>query len=467
MKPQKKEKRRKVRKIVTIQSSESITIAATKMRENGVGCLVVTDCQGKLAGIVTERDMVRGVAGKSADLDKTAVAEIMSRDVISVPSKTYYQRAREVMSAKRIRHLPIVKDGVAVGMFSIRDVMEQQLMQDRLAAEQVIMLSACLRSIDLEEVIHNITSEVPRLFGAQSCTIYLSDGQNEPLVSYNRCLCTEEHLRDIEEEKLSCDKINLFEETPLVCKNLGAQDHRLVIPLSISGVKEARKGTNALNGYLCLCGIDEKTVANKELFKYKVKLVGGLLNAHLSNAWRYRDARIASMTDALTQVGSREFLEDKLEAECSRAKRYNHTFTVAIIDLDNFKGINDTLGHATGDEALRKLAGLMKMQKRRSDILARYGGDEFVIIMPETRAEQGQIFVNRLLIEVRKIEITDKYKLTISCGISESRPEDSGAGRDIMKRADLALYEAKRAGKNRTIVWAQETTALTTNMAGL
>jgi diguanylate cyclase (GGDEF)-like protein len=456
MKSKKTGRQKRGKKTVTINLNETVTDAAVKMRAGQVGCLIVTDSVGKMAGIITERDVVKGLAHKTTNLDKAPVSEIMTRNVISVPRKTYYQQAREVMSEHHIRHLPIVKDGVAVGMFSIRDIMEQQLLQDRLAAEQVIMLSACLRSIDLEEVIHNITSEVPKLFGARSCTIYLLGGQNEPLVSYNRCLCTEEQLRNIEDKNLSDEKANVFDETPLVCQNLGAVNHRLIIPLNISGTKETQAKNNALKGYLCLCGIDTKTVANKELFKYKVKLVGELLNAHLSNAWRYQDARIASMTDTLTQVGSREFLEDKLESECARALRYNQKFSLAIIDLDNFKTINDSLGHSAGDDALRNLASCMKSQKRRSDILARFGGDEFVIIMPQTRAQQALIFIERLVREVHKIEVAENSFLTISCGVSENHPDDNESGRDILRRADSALYEAKRTGKDCAKVFGRD-----------
>ena len=451
-----KEDTKKKHKIVTINEQESIFAAAVKMRKYQVGCLIVTDEEGKLAGIVTERDIVKGAAKENIDLERSFVDEIMTREVLSVPRKTHFRKAKELMSAHRIRHLPIIKDDVVVGMFSIRDIMEQQLAQDRLAAEQIIMLSACLRSIDLEEVIHNITSEVPKLFGAKSGTLYLQKAQNEPLVSYNRCLCTEELCKDILNEELSFEKVNLFEQVPRTCSDLGSEGARLVIPLSIATMKQAGSTDRVINGYLCMCGLDTAAVANEEFLKYKVGLIQNLLNAHISNAWRYQDARTASMTDALTQVGSREFLEDKLESECARARRYKQIFSVAIIDLDNFKTINDTLGHAVGDDALRKLAECLKIQKRRSDVLARYGGDEFVVIMPVTNASQALHFIDRLCKEVRRIEIAGKQMLTISCGISERLPIDSDSPRQIMRRADMALYKAKKAGKDCAKVWSEQ-----------
>ncbi|MHC4354251.1 MAG: diguanylate cyclase [Planctomycetota bacterium] len=162
---------------------------------------------------------------------------------------------------------------------------------------------------------------------------------------------------------------------------------------------------------------------------------------------------MTSQTDALTGIGSRRFLEDKLETECSRSKRYKCPFSVAIIDLDNFKTINDVLGHATGDEALKKLAACMKNEKRATDVLARYGGDEFVILMPETKADDAVTLLERIRSKVQQIHIAENISMTISCGIARSLPDQDDSFGEVIRRADLALYEAKSAGRNRVEVW--------------
>ena len=113
----------------------------------------------------------------------------------------------------------------------------------------------------------------------------------------------------------------------------------------------------------------------------------------------------SSKFDSLTGLYSRGFFETSLEREIARAKRYKRPFSVAIIDLDNFKAINDILGHAIGDDALKKLAVCMKSQKRTPDVLARYGGDEFVILMPETRAEDAVTSLERLRAKVHEIKL--------------------------------------------------------------
>ncbi len=134
----------------------------------------------------------------------------------------------------------------------------------------------------------------------------------------------------------------------------------------MSGLPEAGSGKEKrLSGFLCMCGLPASSLTNKELMQYKAKLTREILVAHLTNATRYQQARLTSLTDALTGVGSRKLLDDKLHEEHDRAIRYKRPFTVAIIDLDHFKMINDVLGHATGDEAIRRSGRMREAGKAR------------------------------------------------------------------------------------------------------
>jgi diguanylate cyclase (GGDEF)-like protein/putative nucleotidyltransferase with HDIG domain len=418
----------------------------------------------------------------------------MTASIVSCPPSTPTSKAREIMTAHQIRHLPIVDNEVVVGIFSVRDLMQQQLLEDRAAAKEVAMLSACLKSIDLNEAAEIVTKEVPKLFQAQKCVLCLfkdnSMLEKPKLLSCNQCLCPKENMNRIGPEasilqykttqsKKDDEEQFTYDTVPDDCHKLGVQGPRLVIPLKIVGHKGRRKnqptssvllgkkvrGTfmdiedNAsiqneeLIGYLCMCGLDNSSASNRELTCYKARLTKEILTSHLTNASLYQYARLTSLTDALTGVGSRKLLEDKLQAEAARAKRYKHPFSVAIIDLDNFKTINDVLGHATGDDALRKLAECMKIQKRTSDILARYGGDEFVILMPETKATDAFTLLDRIRTEVQEIHIAENISMTISCGIAQSLPESNDSSSDIIRRADLALYEAKSTGRNCVKCW--------------
>jgi diguanylate cyclase (GGDEF)-like protein len=451
-------------KIVTVTCETTIRSAVDLMSGNQISCLIVNDLSGKFVGIVTERDIVTRAVASSMDLEKATITEIMTPHVVSCTVGTPSGRAREIMAANHIRHLPVIDNGVVVGILSSRDLMGQQLLEDRAAAEEVAMLANCLKSIELSEAADTVTEEVPRLFQASRCLLCLwgntsgscEESDKPPVVASDTdCLCSKEQLKPpVEGSELLGESGFYRDSVPDECRMAGAQRPRMVIPLSILGLKENIK--EQLSGYLCMCGLAHGSIVNRELTSYKAKLTREILTSHLTNASLYHQARITSLTDALTGVGSRRLLEDKLEAECARAKRYERAFSVAIIDLDNFKTINDVFGHATGDDALKKLAECMESQKRIPDILARYGGDEFVILMPETEAKDALTFMERIRAKVQKIEVQKNVSMTISCGIAQSMPDFSDSSSDLIRRADLALYEAKSAGRNCAKIWNEK-----------
>ncbi|UCD49510.1 MAG: diguanylate cyclase [Phycisphaerales bacterium] len=444
--------------IVTISRQDTIQHAAATMRAHNVGCLIVSDDEGQLVGLVTERDIAHRIAAASQSLDGAEVGQIMTDHVVSCAPGTPTGEVRRLMTEHRIRHVPIVDDGTVVGILSARDVMGRQLAEDRAAAEEVAMLSNCLKSIDLNEAAEIVAAEAPKLFGAKNCVLCLrrrgSEADDPELISSNRCPCLDGHMRATDDALEALPSDSFCEDMlPTECEECGGPGPRVLIPLEIRGLKEAGAGSERrLLGYLCMCSLAPDIAANRELISYKAKLTREIVTAHLTNATRYQQARLTSLTDALTGVGSRKLLEDKLQAEFDRAKRYKRPFSVAIIDLDHFKMINDVLGHAVGDEAIRKLAMCMKQEKRTPDVLARYGGDEFVILMPETRAASAQTFLERIRAKVREIRLPQDTALSMSCGVAESDPEQDDP-RDVMRRADLALYGAKSAGRNCVKLW--------------
>jgi len=467
--------------IITIRHNDTIKTAAAKMFSNKVSCLIVNNDNGEFIGVVTERDIVNRVAASSIDIEKTVISEIMTTQIISCSPNTPSSKVREIMTNNQIRHLPIIDKDAVVGILSTRDLMARQLLEDRAAAEEVAMLSSCLKSIDLNEVADIVTREVPKLFGAEKCVLFIRhprsstsikrqalnieqtkspvrDVLEPPLVSYNNCSCPKESLEQLKDiDNFSDGDEFHYDNIPHVCEKLGAQSPRLVIPLNVStnprAFSQKQERTEQKSSYLCMCCLAASIATNRELTSYKAKLAREILNSHLANAKLYQEARLTSLTDALTAVGSRKLLEDKLQVECARAKRYKHQFSVAIIDLDNFKTINDILGHAMGDDALRKLAKCMNSQKRTTDVLTRYGGDEFVIIMPETKAKDAVTLLERIREKTQNIKVVEDLPMTISCGIAQSLSEPTDSSREIMRRADLALYEAKSAGRNCVKIW--------------
>jgi two-component system cell cycle response regulator len=158
-------------------------------------------------------------------------------------------------------------------------------------------------------------------------------------------------------------------------------------------------------------------------------------------------------TDGLTGLYNYRFFHQLLSVEMSRAQRFHRPLSLIMLDLDHFKAYNDVYGHPAGDHALRQLARLLRRSSRSYDLVARYGGDEFVIILPETGkgtaaevAERIRIFAGDL--RVRRDDVRPGGRITVSLGVA-SFPEDATETGDLIRKADRALYQAKARGRNR------------------
>ncbi len=166
----------------------------------------------------------------------------------------------------------------------------------------------------------------------------------------------------------------------------------------------------------------------------------------LDNARLYEEAKRLSLTDPLTTLGNRRSLDMFIEAEIKRAERYRRPFALLMIDFDNFKAYNDKFGHTSGDYVLQKFSQILKRTIRDVDFLGRYGGDEFVVILPETDANFALLVAERMR---KKIEMEDlDPKVTLSIGIAMF-PKDSRDKQGLINLADRACYEAKQMGGNR------------------
>ncbi len=158
-------------------------------------------------------------------------------------------------------------------------------------------------------------------------------------------------------------------------------------------------------------------------------------------------------TDPLTQIANRRGMMRAFEVEQSRIERNGGSLAVSLLDIDNFKRLNDQLGHQAGDEALKFLADTVKSLLRPSDALARYGGEEFVVLLPDTPIDEAQIAVTRLQRELSaKVFMHENQQvfITFSAGVTLYRLGETIEA--ALDRADEALYEAKRTGKNRTCI---------------
>ena len=162
----------------------------------------------------------------------------------------------------------------------------------------------------------------------------------------------------------------------------------------------------------------------------------------------------STVRDALTSLHNRRYLVERLASEVSFAQRHSDTIAVFLVDIDRFKQINDTQGHHMGDAVLRVVAAAMQRVLRPEDLLARFGGDEFVVVARRVTRENAMILAERLRAHIANLSLPleDVPHLTVSIGITFAGPEYSYPGPDaLLAAADAAMYEAKRLGRNRVV----------------
>jgi two-component system, cell cycle response regulator len=183
--------------------------------------------------------------------------------------------------------------------------------------------------------------------------------------------------------------------------------------------------------------------------------VAAIRRAQALETTRAENRRLEALatTDPLTRVLNRRALLDRLNTEVDRARRYESSLTLLLLDLDHFKQINDTAGHLAGDSVLRQIGTLLEEAIRKVDIVARYGGEEFVVILPETLSDGGVVFAERLRERIASesfdVGAGRTVHLTVSIGIASFPSPVVMSTEDLFARADEALYRAKSGGRNQ------------------
>lgn len=173
----------------------------------------------------------------------------------------------------------------------------------------------------------------------------------------------------------------------------------------------------------------------------------------INNAQAHERAKWLAITDGLTLVFNHRYFQEQLSKEIRRAERYNRPLSIIMMDIDYFKDYNDSFGHKRGDRVLKIIAELLAQCTRTSDIVARYGGDEFVVILPETQKEEALDLAERVRARIENSALTrgEEFKngsLTLSLGVA-SFPQDAQTAGDLIDKVDEVLYLAKAAGRNK------------------
>ena len=206
-------------------------------------------------------------------------------------------------------------------------------------------------------------------------------------------------------------------------------------------------------GVLVLGSIHRYTEEEINLFDY----LANQISIALDNAIMHQRIQELSITDALTGLYNRRYLNARLEEEWARSLRHNQPLSIILSDVDNFKSINDTYGHDKGDEVLKGVAQIIKNNVRKEDLAARYGGEEFVVVLVDTGVEEARLFAER----IREIVKSHTYDwmgrgATISVGVATYPKVKTGTYEELIQAADQAMYKAKVSGKDRVIVYEKD-----------
>ncbi|MCK4850380.1 MAG: diguanylate cyclase [Phycisphaerae bacterium] len=345
------------------------------------------------------------------------------------------------------------------------------------AAEQVAYFTQGLGTLDLQEILQLMVNNVPRLFeAAHALLVELDDDGKLRLLRRLGHSCR---------DSLACAQVlpqllvDLFESNrPCLIRHLpadttaGVQDQRalqIIIPIDtsacqsepsfaqagLSGAAPMRNAGLLRPTLLCLCCPQEDNqLQQTEEIEYKAGLLRDIIKTNLTHAAAYAESQRLSRYDSMTGLFVRRVLEDRLVQACQESDRYGCPLSMAMMDLDNFKEVNDTYGHLSGDYVLEEVGQLIRKNLRSCDIAARYGGDEFAVLLPGTSGHGAQRLVERFRRKVAQhIFAYEHLKITVSIGVATYDPQIDQSPLSLVHRADEAMYQAKSVGRN-AIKWA-------------
>lgn len=299
-------------------------------------------------------------------------------------------------------------------------------------------------TIDLDEVLSRTLEAAGALEGADAALIMLPDPQGgKPLVA-TLGLSVEEaerHAITGPPDGRLARSISMSYTYPELERD---RDE----PVISSGLAVPLPGENSTLGYLTVFTRTKGHQYSEE----DVRLLESLAvhaGPAIENANRFREARQLADLDALTGLHNRRFFHETLARECARAHRYERSLSLIVFDLDDFKDVNDRIGHLAGDAVLAEAAERVRDVVRTADVACRVGGDEFAIILPESSIGDADQLYRRIQNAISSRPLGQGGKLYLSAGVAELRAEDDPVS--LFQRADDALYRAKDAGKGRVM----------------
>jgi len=320
-------------------------------------------------------------------------------------------------------------------------------------------INAISTASNIKEIIESAGTNLSNLFGFSSLGVFWKEGLI--LYLYQEESCPPSFTQSVVENItkvfsiLGEESINL-RQVPLQVEKRKLRPNQMMNPQSI--LKSHLTLPLAVEGEIIGCislDSDQLNAFDVQDLQF-LSVIGYQMAATLKHFQRVSSIKNMAIYDTLTNVHNRRYFDEKLGDETQKSFSTGTTLSLMMLDIDHFKKVNDTFGHAAGDKVLYKIASLLKNSVRKDDTVARYGGEEFVLILPGAKLEVTSMIAERIrkLVETTLFDVGNaQIHLTISLGISNFPSNRARSKEELVKMADLALYNAKRGGRNRVCIF--------------
>lgn len=461
--------------LITTPETKAIGHALNLMVSNNIRRIIVTDKSGRFIGVITQQDMVRHLEDDfyRSTLKIRHIIENIHQ-LIYIDYDSSLGDAIKKMVENKVSSVPIIKDGRANGIITEKDILKIIKNNVPLSSQVSEFMSHPVITVGLDEPVTHAV-EIMNTKKIRRVVIVNSDGIAVGIVTHRDLLKNlEGSYTEFIERKLKHTKDILNFLPEMVMEIIDSEEGQTIIWANEKALN--RFGVTIINspvtnfipsdkwamiyGTLCKLGRAENIKIKKDDYVYElsgffIKTEADLCAGKIQLIIRdITDEVRLYTTDPLTSLYNRRFLNEVIHKELELCKRYQRRLSLAIIDIDDFKKINDTYGHVAGDVVLKEIAKTMLKNIRDSDVVSRYGGEEFVILMPEIDRNIAANAANRLRekISMQNILLFDgsSISVTVSIGIA-SYPDDADSSVDLLIAADDRLYKAKREGKNRIV----------------
>ncbi|MDV2856793.1 EAL domain-containing protein [Oceanimonas sp. CAM02] len=408
----------------------SLAAAAGELLRHQQDAAVIT-CSAVQLGIITERDMVRVIARHAGN---TPVGELASKPLFSVAPGDTLLHARDLMIDNQVRHLAVLENNKVVGLLGFREIINgveyrylkemQQLLQERDQA-----LNTSRLNLQLAE----------RVIEASLESIVITDAENR-IVFVNPSFT---HTTGYSAEEV-------IGRTPAMLSS-GRHDaafyRDMWKTINERGYWRGEIWNRRKSGQLYLELLTITAIHDDDGHTTHFAALFTDITHIRENEDKIR--RLAYY-DPLTGLPNRRLLEDRLELAIRHANRNKQHLALIFLDLDHFKQVNDTLGHAAGDELLLDVSRRIRIRLREDDTLARLGGDEFIVLLPElNEPEEASRVAQRLIDTIAEPFKIGPHEFRIGCSLGVSLyPDDAGSAEQLLHQADAAMYQAKQEGRN-------------------